>query len=373
MHGQAPDQRSSSRSCGDSRATFRRWRAVFRSVRTFFFCGPVGHFALWKAPRYFSDSIACPLVTARRNQIREGIGVIAIVEAPRKFVHVQRQVVFADFVIAADDSAFEETPESFDAVCVSGADDVLASTVPDDAMRQRISEQPVSRMFVGRDQLHVLGNGLPHESVQCRGIGVLDNFRDDHSLAADRADDGDFAFSAGQRGLLAVLRVHVVRFAADESLVYFHDAIQRKRIAFHRSAPAMTDVPSGSPVGSRPFAEDDAPDLERAKALLCGPHQVADLKPNPQRDFCILKDRVSGHAESIAGASATILVAAGPAERSLERIDSLFPFASRTADAIRPTLGDNVGFAIFIGRECSVELFVSHHAQNFSEDRGDCQ
>src|ERR1700678_3132605 len=84
----------------------RRRRAVLRLARTFFLrCGPVGHFALWKPPRYFTDSRFAGLATARRNQIGECVWIFAVVEAPRKFVHAQREVLLAHFVIAPDDSA----------------------------------------------------------------------------------------------------------------------------------------------------------------------------------------------------------------------------------------------------------------------------
>jgi len=367
----APCQKSSNRSCGVSRAIFRRWRAVFRSVRTFFFCGPVGHFAWWKPPRYFSDSIPCPLVTARRNQISKCVRVLAIVEAPRKFVHVQRQIILAHFVIAADDAAFEEAPESFDAVGMSGADYVLAASVIDDAMVHIAAQQPISRMLVSRDEAGLSGNSLADEAVRCGGIGVLDHFRDDHSLARNRADHGNLARTASQSFALALVFVRF--FPADISFVDFDFASQRHYVAFHRGAPAMADVPRGTPVGSRILAEDDAPDLKRAKALLRGDHQVANLEPEAKRDFGIFKDCVSGHAESVARAPATVFVAASPTERSLERIDSLLPFAAWASHAIRPTLQDDVGFAGFISRKSPIELFVSHHAENISENRSDCQ
>jgi hypothetical protein len=106
--------------------------------------GPVGHFALWKPPRYFSASTFARLVTAYRNQIGEGVRVFSVVEAPCKFVQVQREILLAHLVIRADDPAFEETPKAFDCVCVSGADYLFALTVAHDMMRQRIAEQSVS-------------------------------------------------------------------------------------------------------------------------------------------------------------------------------------------------------------------------------------
>jgi hypothetical protein len=77
----------------------------------------------------------------------------------------------------------------------------------------------------------------------------------------------------------------------------------------------------------------------------------------------ILKDCVRSHAESVSGALATIGIAASPSERRFQLVDFLFPIAARASDAIGPALGDDVFLAGVIGRERSVELFVSHHGR----------
>src|SRR5580658_9283366 len=100
-----------------------------------------------------------------------------------------------------------------------------------------------------------------HETVKSFGISVLDHFGDDHSLAADRADDCDFVLCASERRFLSLASVHVLRLAADIGFVNLDFTIQRERIAFHRSAPAMADVPASTPVSTRALAEHHAPDL----------------------------------------------------------------------------------------------------------------
>src|SRR5208282_5099283 len=100
-----------------------------------------------------------------------------------------------------------------------------------------------------------------HKTVKSLGIGILDHFGHDHSLATDRADDGDFVLCASERRFLASLGVHVVGFPADVSFVNLDFAAQRERIALHRSAPAMADVPASTPVSTRALAEHHASDL----------------------------------------------------------------------------------------------------------------
>ena len=116
----APCQISSDRSGAIRRATFRRLpRAVFRLERTF--CGPCRAVRFVRShPCTLARSNRLRLLTARRNQIREHVGVFPIVEAPRKFIDVQRQIFFGDLVIAAHDAALEQRPEALDC-CWCGA------------------------------------------------------------------------------------------------------------------------------------------------------------------------------------------------------------------------------------------------------------
>ena len=122
-------------------ASLSRSSLLFRrasSARCFalgtIFFGACGPYALWKPPRYFSASRFAGLVIARRNQIGESIRVVSVVVAPRKFVHIERQILFVHFVIRADLAAFEQTPEPFDCVDVRNANNVLARALPDYAV-----------------------------------------------------------------------------------------------------------------------------------------------------------------------------------------------------------------------------------------------
>src|SRR5216683_1877630 len=100
-----------------------------------------------------------------------------------------------------------------------------------------------------------------HKPVESRGIGVFDHFGYYHSLPRDRTDHRDFILCASQRGALTLTGVHVLRFPADVSFVNFDLATQRERIAFHRGAPAMANVPASTPVSTRALPEHHAPDL----------------------------------------------------------------------------------------------------------------
>src|SRR6202522_3600917 len=100
-----------------------------------------------------------------------------------------------------------------------------------------------------------------HETVKSFSIGVLDHFGDDHAFSRDCTDDRNLVLCASQRRFLALAGVHVLRFAADISFLNFDFAVERERIALHRSAPSVADVPASTPVSTGALAEHHAPDL----------------------------------------------------------------------------------------------------------------
>ena len=69
------------------------------------------------SPANFTLANGCPLVvTARRNQVREHIGIIAIVIPKRKLIQIERQIILADPMIGADNATLQQAPEPFDIV-----------------------------------------------------------------------------------------------------------------------------------------------------------------------------------------------------------------------------------------------------------------
>jgi hypothetical protein len=63
------------------------------------------------------------------------VGVMPIVIAKLELGNVEREVLFADFVISADTATLEDRPKSFNRVRVHGADDVLTAGVFNDGVR----------------------------------------------------------------------------------------------------------------------------------------------------------------------------------------------------------------------------------------------
>jgi hypothetical protein len=338
-------------------------RAALHSGQMFFLHGPYGPCALWKSPRYFDASMFALLLTARRNQIAERIRIFAIVKAPCKFVHVQRKIGLAHFVVAPNDSAFEQTPESLDCVCVGGPDYVFARAVSDNAMIHVATQQPIAGVLIGRDQFHVFGNCLANEAIECCGIGILDDLGDDHSLSGDCSDDGNLSLCASERSALAINCMHVVGLSANEGFIHFDDSSERHYVALHGSAPTLTHIPSGPVIVAGVLAIDDAMDLKSAHPFLRNKNEIGDAEPYDQRDLGIFKDCVSGDAEVVPVASATISIPAAPSVGfSSNGSDLFFPIAARAAHASPPALRNEKIAASLFSREASVESTQCFHA-----------
>ena len=125
----------------------------------------------------------------------------------------------------------------------------------------------------------------------------------------------------------------ILLFAAHVGFVYFNCAEElRQAIILHRGANTHHHVPS-RPVVAR---SNLAMDLERADSFLALSHQVDDLKPSRERVISILENRFGDDAETVAVATAAILVLADPMPRLRCKSVNLLALAARAFDAIRP-------------------------------------
>src|SRR5581483_8519399 len=222
--------------------------------------------------------------------------------------------------------AFEHRPEALNRVRVNGADDVLVVRVADDLMRVFRGEALVANPFVGHEQAHFVGDRLPYEAFEGRGIDRLDDAGDDLAAALDRADDGRLARAEAA----APADMPVLGLAADEGLIDLDRPEQPPLGAvLHRDADAMAHVP-----GRLVAAGAEHPmDLMRAHALFRVVHQERDLEPLPQRVLGVLEDRSGDDGEPIAVPVAAL---AQPMEGAGFDLPHFRVAAARAGDAIRP-------------------------------------
>ena len=248
-----------------------------------------------------AETVASDRVSADCYRRSEDIGVMAVVVPELKFSDVERQGFLADLVIAANDPALEDAPKAFNCVGMDSSDDVFASSVLYDLVRVNLLDVPVAGPFVGHKQADLIGDGVHHELGENFRADRANNARDDAALAADCANNRDFARAKAAATTVPASAMLVVGLAADEGFVDFDHSAQLVEILFdQRGANAMAHIPSGLV-----RAETDvAMDLPSAHALLAGQQQMDDAIPNPQIDVGILKDGSGNIGEPIAAGAA---------------------------------------------------------------------
>src|SRR5258708_17638827 len=114
---------------------------------------------------------------------REHVAVVAIVVAPLKFIHIEREIFLADFVERADDAALHDGPESLNGVRMNSTDYILILLVHHNAMRPTLVQVVVDFGFVRRNQADSVRHGLFDERLHRAPVGMLDYSRNDVSFA----------------------------------------------------------------------------------------------------------------------------------------------------------------------------------------------
>src|SRR5579872_4500078 len=93
--------------------------------------------------------------------VKENVGVLAIVEAPLKFIQVQRKVLRGNLVIGSHDAALQQRPERFNRLGMDDAANVFALAVLNDFVRTpAIGHRIVAVRFIGHDQIDPTINGF---------------------------------------------------------------------------------------------------------------------------------------------------------------------------------------------------------------------
>src|SRR5271166_2522840 len=146
--------------------------------------------------------------------------------------------------IRARDAAFQERPEVLKAVCVYAAIYVLSRVIHDLMCVVRCQS------IVGHERITVEGSAsgdmLAYFLLQY-GLATARNDSSAHLAATlQYPHDGSFVLRArASDPTLALTKVHVSSFAADESFVHFHFAaeLRPKEIILHRKANPLQHEP----------------------------------------------------------------------------------------------------------------------------------
>jgi len=295
------------------------------------------------------------------NSRSENVVVEAVVIFELAFRDVERQVLFADLVIRADNRPFEDRPEALNRLSMNRAANVLLGTVFDVTVRV-FAKALVGNLFVGRQQANLGRYGFAHEALHIDSRQGAKYAGNDAALALHRTDDRRLEVQAVFVVMTAFGFVLVVAFAADKSFVHLDNAHQlAKFFVLQSRAYAVADIPSRLVAAEAHVTLN----LHGADTLLCAEHQVNDLEPVFQVHFGVFKDGADKVREAISAALTAI--GAFPLKfHGLERID-VGRAAARAMNALRPAVRYQIVVASFLVREKLVELgcrqligFLSH-------------
>jgi hypothetical protein len=91
--------------------------------------------------------------SASRDRLAENIGFAAVVVAELELGEIQREILLADVVVSADDSAFKQRPEAFDVIGMHFAAHIFVRFVINRIVRESLTKFLVVRAFVRCDQI----------------------------------------------------------------------------------------------------------------------------------------------------------------------------------------------------------------------------
>src|SRR5277367_2120958 len=153
----------------------------------------------------------------------EDIGIFAIAVSELKLSHVQMQILFADLVKRADDTALQDRPKTLDGLRMNRAVNVLVRSMVNDAMRiPLLGEAIVARPVIGAEQANLMRDGFVDERAQRRTFDVLNNAGDHIAFATNCADDNGFSLPLVALSA-PLIPVPVTAVAADDRLVNLND------------------------------------------------------------------------------------------------------------------------------------------------------
>jgi hypothetical protein len=284
----------------------------------------------------------------------EDIGVVAIVLPELKLIQIERQIILADVVIGADNSAFQECPEAFDVVRVNLATDVFTLRMLNGFMADATSEMVVALVLVGGDERDLFVNSATNKAGERACIGITDNPTDDLALAFDGSDHADLAIANLVAELIRCFRfallarllrpMPVLVLAAYVSFVNFDDAHKLlEAIVLHARAEPMAYIPSR--MQRRLVAKEHRANLAGRDAFLALQHDVKNLEPCYERDVGILENRPNQNRKAIGRALRRAAFHALPSERLRGAFIDLGIGATRTLRAGRPAAQSQISAA----------------------------
>ena len=272
-------------------------------------------------------------MSARLNRCTEDVRVQALVIAKLKLVDVQMQVLLADLVERADDSALHDGPKAFDGVGMNGSTHIFPSSMMNHAMRNFLVQKPITLMIVRRKQTDMMGDGFMDEAIQRGSIGAF-NHASDH--VASKIPASALAFML------------ILGLPADIGFIDFDIADELLKLDI---AKGYADLAAHQPCSFVGAKAHISADLQRADPLLAREHEMHDAEPFTQWLVGILEDRPDQQRKAIGVITALLTL---PVPFHVMQFMDLLAATTRTRYAFWPA----VTFEIFPARIFMRELFL---------------
>ena len=295
-----------------------------------------------------------------RYCLTEYICLASVVVTKLKFCEVKRQIFLADMVKASHHAALEKAPERFQIIGVYLAANIFALAMAHRFMREIFFQETITGMFIGRDQIDYLTDGLADKRIKSDRICVLDYLADYVTLAADGSNHAHLATTDSASYMALFIPMAILVFSADKSFIYFDDTHQLSEIRIvHRSAKSHAHIPSRL-IGTAP---DLSVNLKGAHALLGIEHLPENLEPSLERILGILKNRPADDAEAV-----VLAWLAEPVKRPrVELIDGRIPASRTTDNPILPAPFHQELLTGFVRRKGGHQLAERHHGCNLAK------
>jgi hypothetical protein len=275
--------------------------------------------------------------------VQEQIGILPAVEAEGHFLAVGLEMLRADFMPRAHNSALEKRECGFNGIGVNvalGIDaELVANRLVPPVFSQMLRRAPVCFPIVREQNIDILADILADVLFERSALGVRG--MEESQVAATLTDSDNDFFVIVFRGLSLPPIL-----AANVSFVHFDFAAEHRPVHFdHRRADPVTEIPC-CPVASdsqRPLH------LTSRHALLGFAKQQGSEEPFIQGEMAVIENSSSGDGELVVA-----LLAVKQLPLGLKLND--WHFAAQTLDAFGPAKSDKHLSALFIGREHGVYI-----------------
>ena len=294
------------------------------------------------------------------RQLSEVVPESLLVEIPEK-------MEWLDADVSSFQSALEQTPEVFESVCVNLSFDISFGMV--NHVMSVVPNQPFVGLKSVAKQSGICSDVIADFFVNCVLLAIRKNLSANLSATFEHAEYDRLVVRATCNDAPTMnVAVHVSRFAADESFVYFYfrsrPAEFQKRLSLHRKANPVKHEPRGLLCDA-----ERPPDFVRTDSVFAIRNEPNCDEPLVESERRILTDSPDLGRELPLG----MLRLAFPQATSRDE-SNVFASASGTHDAIGPaTLNHEREAVIGIGEmydgllKCSGLLHGVPHTQDRSK------